>query len=164
MTVIASSVADVVASVGGLLFDRRMAGWTVDVLLADRSGERALQILGATTLDLDGDFETISSDPERAATLAVAADIYAADERVREEFSLTLDHGLAEVAVWGDTGQVEQDIDSVCYRLSGAARVFKAQALMAAGIPADSVEATETLFRGGVTTCPSLEPDLVPVG
>ena len=48
MTVIASSVTDVVASAGGWLFDRRMAGWKVDVLVADRVGERPLQILART--------------------------------------------------------------------------------------------------------------------
>ena len=36
MTVVASGVADVVASTGGWLYDRRMAGWKVNVLLADR--------------------------------------------------------------------------------------------------------------------------------
>jgi hypothetical protein len=151
MTVVASSAADVVASVGGLLFDRRMAGWTVDVLVADRSGERGLQILGATTRDLNDDFEAISSDPERAAHLAVAADVYAADERVRDKFSSTLHHGLAEVAVWGDTSHLGQDVDSFCYRLSGAAQVFKAQALTATGTSTDSVAATEALFRCGVS-------------
>jgi hypothetical protein len=142
MSVIASSVADVVASVGGLLFDRRMAGWTVDVLVADRCGERALQILGASTLDLDEDFEAITTDPEWIRTFAVAADIYAVDERVR---------GLPDVTLWGDTSQLGHDVDSVCYRLSGAAQMFKAEALAAAGMPNYPVEATEALFRCGVT-------------
>lgn len=151
MTAIGSSAADVVASVGGLLFDRRMSGWTVDVRVADRTGERGLQILGATTLDLSDDFESITGDPERVATLAVAADIYATDERVREQFSVTLHRGLAEVAVWGDSHQLGQDVDFVRHQLSGAAQAFKTQALTAAGIPNDSVATTETLFRGGVS-------------
>ena len=71
MTVVASGVADVVASTGGWLYDRRMAGWKVNVLLADRTGERALRILGADVLDLSGDLEAITDDPDRAATLAV---------------------------------------------------------------------------------------------
>jgi hypothetical protein len=142
MTVIASDVVDVVASVGGLLYDRRMAGWTVDVLVADRSEERALQILGATTRDLDADFETITGDPEWVRSFAASADIYAADERIR---------GLPDITLWGDTGQLGHDVDSDSYRLSGAARMFKAQALRAAGIQSISVETTETLFRCGVT-------------
>ena len=100
MTVIASSVTDVVASARGWLFDRRMAGWKVDVLVADRVGERALQILGAHTLDLTGDRQVITGDPDRVATLAVAADVYAADERVRQEFVSAVDRGLADVALW----------------------------------------------------------------
>jgi hypothetical protein len=142
MTVIASDVADVVASVGGMLYDRRMAGWTVDVLVADRSRERALQILGATTRDLDDDFETITGDPEWVRSFAVSADIYAADERVR---------GLPDITLWGDTVQLGHDVDSDDYRLSCAARMFKAQALRAAGTHTDSVDTAETLFRCGVT-------------
>ena len=151
MTVIASSVTDVVASAGGWLFDRRMAGWKVDVLVADRVGERALQILGVRTLDLNGSRQVITGDPDRAATLAVAADVYAADERVRQEFVSAVDRGLADVALWGDIDRLDQDVSAVQYRLSAAARAFKAQALLAAGIPSDAVAATETLFRGGVT-------------
>ncbi len=150
MTVIASSVADVVASAGGWLFDRRMAGWKVTVLVGDRAGERALQILGADVLDLSGHFEAITEDPDRAATLAVAADVYTADERVRR-FVSTSDRSRAEVALWGDTGAVDQDVSAVDYRLSAAARAFKAQALLAAGMPSESVAPTETLFRCGVT-------------
>ncbi|PEG33057.1 hypothetical protein CQY20_32795, partial [Mycolicibacterium agri] len=38
MTVIAADVADVVASAGGWLYDRRMAGWWVNVMVSDREG------------------------------------------------------------------------------------------------------------------------------
>src|SRR5215207_7462824 len=82
MTVVASSVTDVVTSAGGWLYDRRMAGWRVNVLVDDRAGERALRILGADVFDLCGNLETISDDPDRVATLAVAADVYAADRRI----------------------------------------------------------------------------------
>ena len=108
MTVVASGVADVVASAGGWLFDRRMAGWKVNVLVSDRAGERALRILGADVLDLSGDLEAITEDPDRAATLAVAADVYAADERVRR-FVSTSDRSRAEVALWGDIGPLDRE-------------------------------------------------------
>ncbi len=108
MTLIASSVTDVVTSAGGWLFDRRMAGWQVTVLVPDRVGERALQILGGTALDLDAGLAEIADDPERAATLAVAADIYAADERVRRFVSAS-DRGHAEVALWGDAGALGRE-------------------------------------------------------
>jgi hypothetical protein len=150
MTVVASGVADVVASAGGWLYDRRTAGWKVTVLLADRTAERALRILGADVLDLRGDLDAITDDPDRAATLAVAADVYASDPRVRRLVSRT-DRRRAEVALWGDTGSLNEDVSAVSYRLSAAARAFKAQALLAAGLPGESVAATEALFRCGVT-------------
>jgi hypothetical protein len=149
MTVVASGVADVVASTGGWLYDRRMAGWKVNVLVADRTGERALRILGADVLDLTGDLEAITDDPDRAATLAVAADLYTADRRVRQ-FVSSSDRRRAEVALWGDTGSLVEDVSAVCYRLSGAARAFKAQALLAVGVPSETVASTEALFRCGV--------------
>jgi hypothetical protein len=150
MTVIASSVADAVMSAGGWLFDRRMAGWQVNVLLADRTGERALQILGAEVLDLSGDLQAITDDPDRAATVAVAADVYAADGRVRR-FVTTSDRRRAEVALWGDVTPLGENVSAVSYRLTAAARAFKSQALLAAGIAAAPVSATEPLFRCGVT-------------
>ena len=150
MTVVASSVADAVASTGGWLYDRRMAGWQVNVLVADRVGERALQVLGAAVLDLSGDLDAITDDPDRAATLAVAADVYATDGRVRR-FVSTSDRRRAEVALWGDADSLGENVSAVSYRLSAAARAFKAQALLAAGVPSESVAATEPLFRCGVT-------------
>ncbi len=95
MTVVGSGVADVAASAGGWLYDRRTAGWKVNVLVADRSGERALRILGADVGDLSGDLDAmITDDPERAATLVVAADVYAADVRVRRFVSTSI--GVAQ--------------------------------------------------------------------
>lgn len=151
MTVIASNVADVVASAGGWLFDRRMAGWNIDVLVADRAGGRALDIVGVRTLDLTAGCRLVCGDRDRAASLAVAADVYAADAGVRREFASAARRGLAEVAFWGRAEQLDHDVRAVHYRLSSAARAFKAQALRAAGLPDDAVAATETLLRGGVT-------------
>jgi hypothetical protein len=127
----------------------------VNVLVADRAGERALQILGADVLNMSGHVEAISEDPDRASTLAVAPDVYAADERVRR-FVATSDRNCTEVALWGETGVVDQDVSVVEYRLSGAARAFKAQALLAAKMPSDSVAPTEALFRCGVTALASV--------
>jgi hypothetical protein len=150
MTVIGTTVTDVVASAGGWLFDRRMAGWHVDVLVADRFGERALRILGAEVHDLSGDLAAITGDADRVATLVVAADAYSADQRVRRFVSAS-ERGCAEVAMWGGTGELGKGVSAVSYRLSAAARAFKAQALTAAGVPCGQVAATEALFRRGVT-------------
>lgn len=148
MTVVGSTVADVVASTGGWLYDRRAAGWQVNVLVADRAGERALRILGADILDLDAELAAIADDPDRAATLAVAADVYAADRRIRRLVSAP---HRAEVALWGDAAGVPENVGPVSHRLSAAARAFKAQALVAADLSADAVTATEALYRHGVT-------------
>ena len=50
LDVVASSVDDVVVSAGGWLFDRAMAGWEVNLLIAEPSDARPLQILGISTL------------------------------------------------------------------------------------------------------------------
>ena len=137
MTVIASSVADVVASAGGWLFDRRMAGWKVNVLVADRAGEQALQILGADVLDLSGHFDAISEDPDRAArsrslpTCMPPTNAFGDSSQRRTaaapkwRFGVKPAHWTGMSAPWST--------DSV--RRPGA---FKAQALLAAGMPSES--------------------------
>lgn len=149
MTVVSTTVPDVVASAGGWLYDRRTAGWQVNVLVAERIGERALKILGADVFDLSDDLQAIADEPDRAATVAVAADLYATDQRVRR-FVSAMDGGHAEVALWGDPASAGEDVSAVSYRMTSAARAFKAQALKAVGRD-DAVEATEALFRCGVT-------------
>ena len=53
LDVVAANAADAVRFAGGWMYDRVMAGWDVTVLLADRSDERPLQILGVATSDLE---------------------------------------------------------------------------------------------------------------
>ena len=97
-------------------------------------------------------------------TVAVAADLFGSDERVRRGVLEALDQGLTEVTLWGEhcPAELDQNVDSVQHRLSAAARAFKAQALAAAAAPAAaSVGHTET-FRCGVMTRPSVAADLIP--
>jgi len=51
--VMADTAADVVRSLGGLLFDRRCLGWDTLVLLDDCADIRPLQIIGADCADLE---------------------------------------------------------------------------------------------------------------
>src|SRR6516225_6432663 len=51
LDVVAVSAADVVASAGGWLYDRVMAGWEVTVLLPHGCDTRSLRILGVRVLD-----------------------------------------------------------------------------------------------------------------
>jgi len=124
LNVIAASVADVVQSAGGWLFDRRMAGWEVNILLSEHNDAQALRILGATTVDLRSGIASFLRGPERAAALAVAADLLAIDESIQSEVLEAVRSGLTEVALWGDSrpANVGGQVDSTEYRLSAAAR------------------------------------------
>ena len=46
LDVVAANAADAVRFAGGWMYDRVMAGWDVTVLVADRSDDRPLHILG----------------------------------------------------------------------------------------------------------------------
>jgi hypothetical protein len=163
LNVIAASVADVVESAGGWLFDRRMAGWDVNVLLSDCNDVRALRILGVTTVDLRSGLASFLRGPERAAALAVAADLLAIDPSIEEEVLEAVRSGLTEVALWGDSRptNVGGQVDSTEYRLTAAARMFKGHALAAAGLVDLEVGHTERLYRSGYQP---LDSDLTQVG
>jgi hypothetical protein len=163
LNVIAASVADVVQSAGGWLFDRRMAGWDVNILLSGQDDPRALRILGATTVDLRTGLASFLRGPDRAAALAVAADLLAIDESIQEEVLEAVRSGLTEVALWGDArpANVGGQVDSTEYRLSAAARVFKGHAMSAAGLVGLEVENTERLYRSGYQP---VDSDLIQVG
>jgi hypothetical protein len=163
LNVIAASAADVVQSAGGWLFDRRMTGWEVNILLSEQNDARALHILGATTIDLRSGLASFLRGPERAAALAVAADLVAIDESIHQEVLEAVRSGLTEVALWGDSrpANIVGQVDSTEYRLSAAARMFKGHALAAAGLADVEVGHTERLYRSGHQP---LDSDLIRVG
>src|ERR1700721_2329176 len=97
--VFASSPADVVDCVGGWLYDRVRAGWEVNVLLPQRCDSRPLQILGIQVADLC--WRTLSASKEYAARgLAVSADMFASDPRIRQEGFTALDRWMTEGTIW----------------------------------------------------------------
>jgi hypothetical protein len=161
LDVAAADSADAVRFAGGWMYDRVMAGWDVTVLLADRANERPLQILGVATADLESALALWAERPH-PQTVAVAADLFASNERVRRGVLGALEQGLTEVTLWGDTCPAELDdsVGPVAHRLSAAARAFKSQALTAAA-DTGSVGTTET-FRCGVMATPSVAADLIP--
>jgi hypothetical protein len=161
LDVVAANAADAVKFAGGWMYDRVMAGWDVTVLLADRANERPLQILGVATADLESALALWAERPH-PQTVAVSADLFASDERVRRGVLGALEQGLTEVTLWGDTCPAELDdsVGPVAHRLSAAARAFKSQALTAAA-DTGSVSGTET-FRCGVMATPSVAADLIP--
>jgi hypothetical protein len=162
LDVVAASVADLVAFAGGWMFDRVMAGWDVTVLVAGDEDVRPIHILGADTLDLEAAL-AMWADRPHPHTLAVSADLFARDSRIRTGVIEALDHGTTEVTLWGETWPRELDstVDSVQHPLSAAARAFKAQALAAVTQPGVTVDSTET-FRRGLKNRLSVAADLIP--
>jgi hypothetical protein len=145
LDVVAASAADVVQSAGGWLYDRVMAGWEVTALLPPACDTRALRILGVQALDPDARFALTGSTSQ---SLAVSAEAFTADARVRDKVLKSLDDRLTEVALWGDGWPlgVNRATTRAQHVLSAAARRFKGYALAAAGIGCHTVDPTETLL------------------
>ncbi|SOX51627.1 hypothetical protein MAAFP003_288 [Mycobacterium ahvazicum] len=145
LDVVAASAVDVVHSAGGWLYDRVMAGWEVTVLLPGGCDTRPLRILGVTVVDTDNVATAMGSTSH---TLAVSAEAFTADARVRDKVLKSLDDRLTEVALWGEGWPlgVNRGMTRAQHVLSAAARKFKGYALAAAGIPSALVEPTETLL------------------
>ncbi len=160
--VVAPSMAEVVRSAGGWLFDQVMAGWDATVLTGDHADPRPLRILGAQAADLESALTADLRGP-RPQAIAVDADLYGADARVRRMVPEALEAGAAEVRLWGDRWPMDLDGGggSVQHRLSVAARAFKAQALAAAAAPSSSIDVTE-VFRSGEPPYPPGTRDLEP--
>jgi hypothetical protein len=163
LDVVAASPADVVRSVGGWLYDRVRAGWDVNVLLPQQCDSRALQILGMQVWQLDS-LIAPASTASPAHGLAVSAEIFASDARIRQQVLKALDHWMTEVTLWHDNWPlaIGHRTTTVQHVLSGAARAFKRHALTAAGI-ADSVGPTETL-RSDMKACLPVGSELIPIG
>ncbi|MEO3787406.1 hypothetical protein ABGB12_29110 [Actinocorallia sp. B10E7] len=136
LAVAAPNKAEVVRFAGGWLFDRVMAGWEVMVLTPDQGDSRPLRILGVQPLDLETALNCEIRGP-RPQAIAIDADLYGADERIRRRVLEVLGEGRTEVRLWGErwAADAEGGADAVRHRLSAAARAFKAQALEAAAEP-----------------------------
>lgn len=163
LDVVAASVPEVVRYAGGWLVDRVMAGWDVTVLIDSDEDLRPLEILGVQIQDLESAL-TMWAERPHPQTVAVAADLFASDARVRQGVLNALEHGMTEVTLWGESCPAELDatVGSVQHRLSAAARAFKAQALAATDDPEAIEVGRAESFRRGVLAVPSVAADLVP--
>ena len=126
--VVAAGVADVVTSIGGLIFDRAMAGWDVSVVVdGDSIHDRPIRILGGTVT-------TLVALP-RPHTLAVATDVLARSEAVRRMVLAARSDVATEVLLWGRRRppQLNCKFVPVLHQPSAAAHVFKSHALAAGG-------------------------------
>ena len=159
MTTIAPSTAEAVRCAGGWLFDQVMAGWDVTVITADQADPRPLHILGVRARDLDSVLAMPVLGPCLQA-IAVQADLYDADERVRRMVLTAAEAGGADVRLWGDSWPADfnDGANPLPHRLSLAARAFKAQAMAAASLPAEPAAETEVFRRGEI-----MRPGLVSV-
>ncbi|MBU8810464.1 hypothetical protein [Mycolicibacterium goodii] len=161
LDVVAPCVVDAVRHAGGWLVDRVMAGWDVTVLIDGDEDVRPLAILGVDTMELEGVLKSWENRPH-PQTVAVAADLFNSDKRVRYGVLGALEQGLTEVTLWGEECPADLSVRPARHELSAAARAFKAQALTAAKHPdATSVGATET-FRTGTMISRSVPADLIP--
>ncbi|OBF28538.1 hypothetical protein A5727_25470 [Mycobacterium sp. ACS4331] len=158
LAVLAPSVADAVASSGGWVFDRVMAGWEVSVLipgLDDASPTaRPLEILGARAFNLDAALESASG--LRPDAIAVAADIFTGDHRVNREVTAALRRRSVEVSFWGDgtppsVAGEGTDVEPIEHPLTAAARAFKSHALALVSAASGAVGRTEKFFAIGTS-------------
>lgn len=149
VVVVAPRAADVVRYAGGWLFDHASAGWEVSVLLSDLEDVRALEILGATSMDLLP--ARPPAEPEIwPDVIAVTVEAYLSDERVRAGVLSCLERGRSRVLLWG--AEVPEELAGRMrpseHRVSTAARAFKSCALRAAGCPGESPAAAEAMLVG----------------
>lgn len=127
--VVATDVADVVTSIGGLIFDRAMAGWDVTVAVDANADDRAIRILG-------GKVAVVGSDGPRPHVLAVAIDVFVGNEPVRRLALAARKSQATDVLLWGRRRppNLNGKFVPVRHRPSAAARVFKSHALAARGV------------------------------
>jgi hypothetical protein len=126
--VVAANIADVVTSLGGLIFDRAMAGWDVTVAVDGSVNDRAIRILG-------GRVAATGPDCPRAHVLAVATEVFVTNEPVRRLALAARKGNATEVLLWGlrRPPNLNCTFVPVRHRPSAAAQVFKSHALAARG-------------------------------
>ena len=165
LDVVAANPVDVVQSAGGWLYDRMMAGWEVTVLLPDGFDTRPLRILGVRTSDLQAELAPEFTSVATSQSLAVSAEAFSSDARVRDRVLDAMDRPSTEVALWGDGWplRINRGMTRAQHVLSSGARVFKGYALAAAGISCDAVDPTETLLCD-LSACLPVESELIRLG
>ena len=95
-------------------------------------------------------------------TLAVSAEAFAVDARLRDKVLESLNNRVTEVALWGDGWPlgVNRGLTRAQHLLSAAARRFKGVALAAAGICCGPVDFTETMLCDAAT-CSHRDSELI---
>ncbi|MED5811756.1 hypothetical protein VST63_05230 [Mycolicibacterium sp. 050232] len=157
LNVVAVDAADTVASIGGWLFDRAMAGWQVNVAVEEGGDGSALRILGLKAVGLNALWRSVESDSVAITAIGTS--------RVESgDHGLTLRDPVGDVVFFGSRAPdgFEGQIQRVQYCPTAAALAFKAHALAIAGADPGLTGGVETLFRCGRSS-DLLDADLVPV-
>jgi hypothetical protein len=143
LVVFGPNTGQIVRYSGGWLFDRMMAGWDVTAVVADHPDTRALEILGATVVDL----EAAMSAPVRGPLpqlVAIDMSLCESDRRIRDGVRSMRQRRAVDLWLWGENdNDSDPGLSIVQHRLSLAAKAFKARALAATpdcGGPVDGVE------------------------
>ena len=134
--VVTGNVTDAVTAIGGLIFDRAMAGWDVSVVFdggTDRViDDRPIRILGGRVAKR---LEDRVGPLSRPHMLAVATDMMVKSQAVRRQVLAAGNDKGTEVLLWGRHHPTNPNCRFVAarHRPSAAAHVFKSQALAAGG-------------------------------
>jgi hypothetical protein len=164
LDVIALDVTALVQAAGGWLYHRVATGWDVTVMVPPHQNLRPLQILGVHTADLETGLSAATADAAGHG-LAVVADAFVRDPRIRQRVQLALRHSVTEVVLWGESWPVAMNrrLGAVRHVLTVAGRAFKRQALVAADAPVDDLSDCPEIFRSDQKRCLPVSSDLVPV-
>jgi hypothetical protein len=155
LDVFTSSVREVVEGAGGWIVDRVLAGWTVTIISdAANDAERAARILGSGVV-----LRNAKADGPRPRPygIALTSALYDTDRELQKRIRKALDQRSAEITLIGSRpgGQCDPRLHPVTYRLSSAARAYKASALAAAGLTNSSAVVTES-FLGAAMHRPAV--------
>lgn len=138
LTLITDDVREAVCTAGGWMIDRVRAGWRIDAVIPADCDAKPLEILGVGTtyFHTDSDRSWYTSRP---AALAVGIGMLSPANPIRTEVNALMRDPGIEVTIWGDgefrSGRKFEDVQ---YQLSRAAQAFKAHAMRAAALSADT--------------------------
>ena len=143
LDVMAIDMAEAIASAGGFLCDRAMAGWDVRVFRAvTPESTRPLQILGTEAFPLDCKKPEVRL-PAAVLALSASAELFTTDARIRE-FVIAALQGDSEVTLWGKSPvEIGSQLKPVQHRITPAALAFKNHALDAISHPRRELRTTE---------------------
>lgn len=143
---LAPDVAGLVEGAGGWIFDRASAGWDVSAVLHDWSDPRALQILGVQSVRHAEAWTAVQMT--MPASILVAGHLYSQEVQIQRLVHDASDAG-ADVTVFGRPCSLDSvaGIEAVTYRLTAAARAFKAHAVTAAGETQPRTDGAESFRR-----------------